>query len=55
MGMQKIQYQETPIMTEFSCQSLSTGWSFRDRDAEEWMPVAAVPSVIQQDLIANNK
>lgn len=36
-------------------QLLSTGWTFRDRDAEEWMPVPAVPSVVQQDLIANQK
>jgi len=36
-------------------QSLSSGWSFKDRDAEEWLPVALVPSVVQQDLIANNK
>ncbi|KAJ5579585.1 Glycoside hydrolase family 2 N-terminal [Penicillium hispanicum] len=35
--------------------SLSTGWTFRDRDGAEWMPVPAVPSVVQQDLIANNK
>jgi beta-mannosidase len=42
-------------MMEFSRQSLSTGWSFRDRDADEWMPVSVVPSVVQQDLIANNK
>jgi len=34
---------------------LSTGWTFRDRDAEEWMSVPAVPSVVQQDLIANKK
>lgn len=42
-------------MMEFSRQSLSTGWSFRDRDADEWMPVSVVPSVVQQDLIANKK
>jgi beta-mannosidase len=36
-------------------QSLSTGWTFRDRDAEDWMSVPAVPSVVQQDLIANQK
>jgi beta-mannosidase len=36
-------------------QALSSGWSFRDRDAEEWLPVASVPSVVQQDLIANKK
>ncbi|KAL2821842.1 glycoside hydrolase superfamily [Aspergillus cavernicola] len=39
-------------------QRLSTGWTFRDRDdesAEAWMPVAVVPSTVQQDLIANEK
>lgn len=35
--------------------NLSTGWSFRDRDADEWLPVPAIPSVVQQDLIANKK
>jgi beta-mannosidase len=35
--------------------NLSTGWSFRDRDADEWLPVPAIPSVVQQDLIANQK
>lgn len=35
--------------------SLSSGWSFKDRDTDEWLPVATVPSVVQQDLIANNK
>ncbi|EPS31044.1 putative beta-mannosidase [Penicillium oxalicum 114-2] len=40
---------------ELSRQVLSTGWSFRDRDGEEWMPVKAVPSVVQQDLMNNNK
>ncbi|KAJ5698069.1 Beta-mannosidase B [Penicillium macrosclerotiorum] len=39
----------------FYRQSISTGWTFRDRDAEDWMPVPAVPSVVQQDLIANKK
>lgn len=35
---------------------LTEGWSFRDRDdAEGWMPVPTVPSVVQQDLIANKK
>ncbi|KAJ5484650.1 Glycoside hydrolase family 2 N-terminal [Penicillium expansum] len=34
---------------------LSSGWSFKDRDTDEWLPVATVPSVVQQDLIANNK
>lgn len=40
---------------EVSRQLLSSGWTFRDRDAEDWMPVPAVPSVVQQDLIANKK
>lgn len=40
---------------ELSCHLLSTGWTFRDRDAEDWMPVPLVPSVVQQDLIANKK
>jgi beta-mannosidase len=36
--------------------SLVEGWSFRDRDdAEGWMPVPAVPSVVHQDLMANKK
>ncbi|CAG8145479.1 unnamed protein product [Penicillium salamii] len=36
-------------------QSLSSGWSFKDRESSEWLPVTAVPSVVQQDLIANKK
>lgn len=40
---------------ELTTQTLSTGWTFRDRDAEDWMPVPTLPSVVQQDLIANNK
>lgn len=38
-------------------QTLSTGWSFKDRDdtASAWLPVPYVPSVVQQDLIANHK
>jgi beta-mannosidase len=42
----------------FSKHVLSTEWTFRDRDDETpdaWMPVAAVPSTVQQDLIANKK
>lgn len=34
---------------------LSSGWMFRDRDAQEWKPVPIVPSVVQQDLIANKQ
>ncbi|CRL19266.1 Glycoside hydrolase family 2, immunoglobulin-like beta-sandwich [Penicillium camemberti] len=44
-------------MTFFK-QVLSTEWTFKDRDDETvdaWMPVAAVPSTVQQDLIANKK
>ncbi|KAF7715939.1 Beta-mannosidase [Penicillium ucsense] len=40
---------------EASRQLLSTGWSFRDRENEQWMPVKVVPSVVQQDLIHNKK
>ncbi|KAL4924511.1 glycoside hydrolase family 2 protein [Aspergillus undulatus] len=39
-------------------QSLSTGWEFKDRDdnaPNPWMSVPSVPSVVQQDLIANKK
>lgn len=36
-------------------QSLLTGWTFRDHDFEDWMSVPRVPSVVQQDLIANQK
>ncbi|KAJ5951049.1 Glycoside hydrolase family 2 immunoglobulin-like beta-sandwich [Penicillium vulpinum] len=42
----------------FSKQILSTEWTFKDRDDETsdaWMPVSAVPSTVQQDLIANKK
>nr|Q0CCA0.2 RecName: Full=Beta-mannosidase B; AltName: Full=Mannanase B; Short=Mannase B [Aspergillus terreus NIH2624] len=45
-------------MASFFQQSLATGWSFKDAEdnsAEAWMPVAQVPSVVHQDLIANNK
>lgn len=37
---------------------LNTGWSFKERDDgadNAWMPVPRVPSVVQQDLMANKK
>lgn len=37
---------------------LSHGWSFKDsadESAEAWMPVHAVPSVVQQDLQENGQ
>lgn len=37
---------------------LSKGWSFRDSEEtseDAWMPVPVVPSVVHQDLQANNK
>ncbi|THC93413.1 hypothetical protein EYZ11_007108 [Aspergillus tanneri] len=45
-------------MAGFTQQSLSTGWSFKDYEdtsAEAWMAVPSVPSVVHQDLKANNK
>ncbi|KAE8151463.1 beta-mannosidase B [Aspergillus avenaceus] len=41
-----------------SVHTLSTAWSFKDRDddsAEAWMPVPVVPSVAHQDLQANGR
>lgn len=46
---------QLPFKMEVSRQLLSSGWSFRDRDGDDWMPVPVVPSVVQQDLIANKK
>ncbi|KAJ5810706.1 Glycoside hydrolase family 2 immunoglobulin-like beta-sandwich [Penicillium pulvis] len=40
---------------ELNSYTLSTGWSFRDRETEDWMPVSTVPSVVQQDLLDNKK
>ncbi|KAJ5778752.1 Glycoside hydrolase family 2 immunoglobulin-like beta-sandwich [Penicillium odoratum] len=40
---------------ELKTHTLSTGWSFRDSETEDWMPVSTVPSVVQQDLLDNNK
>jgi beta-mannosidase len=40
---------------ELKSYSLSTGWSFRDQATEDWMPVSTVPSVVQQDLLDNDK
>ncbi|CAI7613801.1 Glycoside hydrolase family 2 immunoglobulin-like beta-sandwich [Penicillium manginii] len=37
---------------------LSSGWTFKDRDdnsPDAWMSVPAVPSTVQQDLIANKR
>lgn len=37
---------------------LSNGWTFKDRDDHDpdaWMSVPAVPSTVQQDLIANKR
>ncbi|OJJ34489.1 hypothetical protein ASPWEDRAFT_112507 [Aspergillus wentii DTO 134E9] len=45
-------------MAKFSQYSLAKGWSFRDSEnesTEAWMPVPVVPSVVHQDLKANNK
>ncbi|KAL4892850.1 beta-mannosidase B [Aspergillus ambiguus] len=45
-------------MASFFQQSLATGWSFKDAEddsTEGWMPVAKVPSVVHQDLLANKK
>jgi beta-mannosidase len=45
-------------MAAFTQYPLSTGWSFRDADDQSsnaWLPVPVVPSVVHQDLQANNK
>ncbi|PLB51612.1 beta-mannosidase B [Aspergillus steynii IBT 23096] len=45
-------------MAAYSQHSLSTGWSFKDSEdasAEAWLPVPVVPSVVHQDLQANDK
>ncbi|KAF9895211.1 hypothetical protein FE257_000113 [Aspergillus nanangensis] len=45
-------------MPTFAQLSLSTGWNFKssdDQSTEAWMPVATVPSVVHQDLIANKQ
>ncbi|KAL3469367.1 glycoside hydrolase superfamily [Aspergillus californicus] len=45
-------------MAAYAQHVLSTGWSFKDCDdksSEAWLPVPAVPSVVQQDLQANDK
>jgi beta-mannosidase len=36
---------------------LSSGWRFKQQDwpAEEWLPVAKVPSQVHMDLVANKK
>ncbi|KAJ5929864.1 Glycoside hydrolase family 2 immunoglobulin-like beta-sandwich [Penicillium verhagenii] len=44
-----------PCIMKLSSYSLSSGWFFRDLESEDWMPVSTVPSVVQQDLIDNNK
>ncbi|KAL9108319.1 MAG: hypothetical protein Q9227_006918 [Pyrenula ochraceoflavens] len=43
---------------KFSSQKLTSGWSFKaaDEETEEsWLPVAKVPSTVQQDLLDNKK
>ncbi|KAL4930395.1 beta-mannosidase [Aspergillus undulatus] len=45
-------------MVGFTRYLLSTGWTFKDSEdqsPEAWLPVSAVPSVVQQDLQANGK
>lgn len=45
-------------MAKLAQRSLSKGWSFKESEKESpdaWMPVPAVPSVVQQGLQANNK
>lgn len=45
-------------MAAFAQIPLSAGWFFKDSDdrsEDAWLSVPQVPSVVQQDLIANNK
>ena len=34
-------------------QNISQGWQFKQEDAEEWLPVARVPTNVHLDLIDN--
>lgn len=34
---------------------LTKEWSFKEKDSEEWLPVARVPTNVHLDLLANKK
>ena len=36
-------------------QELVTGWSFKQTDSEEWLPVKKVPTNVHLDLLDNKK
>lgn len=36
-------------------QELAAGWSFKQTDTEEWMPVAKVPTNVHLDLMDQKK
>lgn len=36
-------------------QDISNGWSFRQTDTEEWLPVKKVPTNVHLDLLDNKK
>lgn len=43
------------MASAMATQELSTGWSFKQTDTEEWMPVAKVPTNVHLDLMDNKK
>ena len=36
-------------------QTLTHGWSFKQTDTDEWLPVAKVPTNVHLDLLDNKK
>lgn len=39
----------------FESQQLSSGWSFKQTDTEEWLSVARVPTNVHLDLLDHDK
>lgn len=39
----------------FESRQLTSGWSFKESGAKEWLPVARVPTNVHLDLLDNDK
>lgn len=48
--------KKKPTMAQaFQSQRLSSGWSFKQTDTEDWLPVARVPTNVHLDLLDHDK
>lgn len=47
--------QQLSMAEAMAVHDLSAGWSFKQTDSEEWLPVARVPTNVHLDLMDNKK